>query len=125
MGTVLRWLAAGIYAFGIFVASSIPGHSMPVAQLFSFDKVVHFCVFLGLGALLSWAWERHWPAILACVAYGGLDEIHQHFTPNRSVEWGDFLADTLGAATGVLAVYLLATLVQRYRRRHAADPPVS
>jgi VanZ family protein len=116
----LRWLWVGLYAAGIFAASSIPGHSMPAPALFSLDKVAHFGIYLGLGALIAWAWERYWPAILVASAYGALDEFHQHFTPNRSVELGDFIADTLGAAAGVLLIVLL----QRYRSRHGADTQV-
>ncbi len=108
----LRWIAVGVYAAAIFVASSIPGRAMPPSPVLSFDKVVHFLIFLGLGAVVIWAWRRAWPAILACAAYGALDELHQSFTPGRSVEIGDFVADAAGAAAGALLILLL----QRYRR---------
>lgn len=116
----LRWLAALAYALAIFVTSSIPGRHMPPSPVLAMDTIVHFCVFLGLGALVAWAWMRYWPAVVACALYGALDELHQHFTPGRLPEVGDLVADTLGASVGALLIVLL----QRYRRRHAADPPV-
>ena len=114
----LRWIAVVVYAAGIFAASSIPAHSIPKAALFGFDKVIHFFVYAGLGAVVAWAWDRIWLAILVCAVYGALDEFHQHFTPGRSVEFADFVADALGATAGVL----LNLLIRRYRRPHGADP---
>jgi VanZ family protein len=110
-----------VYAGAIFAISSIPGRAMPPAPVLSLDKVVHFVIFLGLGAVVAWAWTRTWPAILACAAYGALDELHQRFTPGRSVEIGDFIADAAGAAVGAL----LILLIQRYRSKNdGADPQV-
>jgi VanZ family protein len=39
--------------------------------------------------------------VLLGVAYGASDELHQHFVPGRSVEFGDWVADSLGVCAGV------------------------
>ncbi len=41
-------------------------------------------------------------AALIASLYGGFDEVRQSFTPGRSVELADWLADTLGAWVAVL-----------------------
>lgn len=44
-----------------------------------------------------------WLAVLMTAAYGAFDEYHQRFTPERTPEVADWLADTLGAvAAGLL-----------------------
>lgn len=79
------------------------------------DKVAHFVYFFGGGALLAAGCGLRWPGtpaarlfwlvVLAGCVIGRLDEYHQGFTPGRSGnDAGDWLADTLGAAAGVLAV---------------------
>jgi len=92
----------------LFTAS---GQSQLAAPSFSFspDKIAHFMVFGALatsvirldrfrtsgwtGALWVWFW---------IALYGGLDEYRQSFTPGRSVEFDDWLADALGAAVAVV-----------------------
>ena len=85
------------------------------------DKVVHFSVYgllatLVLRAILQSKGEivRHaaWLSIVLVSLYGVSDEWHQSFTPGRSVEFADWLADTLG---GALAVSLYS-LWPWYRR---------
>jgi hypothetical protein len=96
----------------IFLASSrsqLAGPSMPGS-----DKVVHFAVYGLLGTLivrLGRGSRSAWIAVLLVSAYGMSDEWHQSFTPGRSVEVADWLADTLG---GALAVGLYR-LWPRYR----------
>jgi hypothetical protein len=40
-------------------------------------------------------------AIVIVSAFGLSDELHQHFTPGRSMEFMDWVADTLGATLAV------------------------
>ena len=53
----------------------------------------------GLGALMAYP-KR--PAILlaSLLAYCGMIEVLQSFTPDRMAEWADLLADALGLAVG-------------------------
>ncbi|MEY4487888.1 MAG: hypothetical protein RIQ79_396 [Verrucomicrobiota bacterium] len=73
------------------------------------DKIAHFSVFGLLASLVVRApgFHRRWAlAAVALVSLFGItDEFHQSFTPGRSVEFGDWLADTLGAALAV-ALYV-------------------
>jgi VanZ family protein len=114
---LLAWMAT------IFIASSIPGDSMPGAQIFRLDKVIHFGVFGVLGALAAWALPRAggqvrwWLAWLITTAWGACDELHQWFVPGRYVELLDLVADSAGGLVGGLAVYMWA------RRR--IDPDAS
>src|SRR3990167_3260858 len=85
------------------------------------DKLVHFAVFGLLCLMTCWSLstarigsKNIYKLILAigiASFYGMLDEFHQSFTPHRSVDVLDWLADTAGAvAAGFLwqiAVYKL------------------
>jgi VanZ family protein len=72
-----------------------PGPSLP-----HLDKLAHFLAFAALAAPLAWRHPRHWWAVaLGALAYGGLIEIIQPLT-GRSAEFGDLLADALGAFCG-------------------------
>lgn len=55
-------------------------------------------------------------AVAMSVVYGGLDELHQLFTPGRSTEFGDVLRDASGAAIGVLVAVCLAATLRRAPR---------
>lgn len=76
---------------------------------FSVDKIGHFAVFGALATSivrLQFFRLREWKGALTVLllvsVWGGLDEFRQSFTPGRSVEVDDWLADTLGALTAVL-----------------------
>jgi VanZ family protein len=83
------------------------------------DKVVHFLLF-GLMATLVARIEAvqqtrplgRYAASLVVSVFGVTDELHQHFTPGRSMDFWDWVADSLGA---VLAT-VLYTEWHRYRR---------
>jgi VanZ family protein len=49
-------------------------------------------------ALIS---ARAFLAIVIVSIFGLSDELHQHFTPGRSMEFMDWVADTLGATLAV------------------------
>jgi VanZ family protein len=109
---------------GTFIASSIPGHRLPPLGEWNADKILHGIEYAVIGALLvrplvrtSWGAGRAAVVLLVAIclasAWGALDELHQLFTPNRSCDWRDWLADTVGAFVGGLAY----VGVLRYRAR--------
>jgi VanZ family protein len=53
--------------------------------------------------------------------YGMSDESHQFFTPHRSVDVFDWLADTTGAITAGLLWYIIACKWQTKGKLSAAD----
>ena len=97
------------WAAVIFCLSQVPGADIP-PMFFGKDKLVHAIVFgiLGffiVGALTGtarvWRISRPWLAVLLVIAYGVLDEFHQHFVPGRTPDILDVLADAAGGAVSV------------------------
>jgi VanZ family protein len=119
-----RWLGPALgYAALIYFLSSL-SNPFPFAPagILTFDKLLHFVEYAGLGALLAWGLARAglavssggvWAAVLGS-AYGLSDEVHQAFVPSRSADPGDWLADTAGALVG--AVVMVAFLRRRGAR---------
>lgn len=84
----------------------LPRWGEPVHQS---DKVVHFLVFGLIASLVARlaAVQRTRPlgiytAVLIVSVFGVTDELHQHFTPGRSMDVLDWLADTLGATAATV-----------------------
>lgn len=79
------------------------------------DKVIHFLLYLPYPALAFWAFYPEKNAgrfllivLLIGIVYSGAIEIMQAlFTDNRSAEWGDLLANTLGMGTSTLIFSLI------------------
>jgi VanZ family protein len=102
-----------LLAFAIFAVSGAQRLATPdLGFQFSKDKLAHFLVFglVATAILRTPKLKRRrcrdlCIAVLITSAYGGCDEFRQSFTPGRSVELADWLADTLGAivAVGVYA----------------------
>jgi VanZ family protein len=84
------------------------------------DKLAHLLVYAALGAfymlplsggrLSGITGTAAGAAIVLSFLYGLSDEVHQMFTPGRSPDILDVVADTAGASLGVAAVALLALL---------------
>lgn len=99
-------------------------------HIVNIDKIVHFSVFGLLATLVARApgTSRAWPAILIVSLFGITDEFRQSFTPGRSVEFADWMADTLGAATAVTLYAFwplyrrILELPLRLRRRPSTTP---
>ncbi len=97
-------------------------HPPEVPQAFAFvglDKLVHATLFAVQAALAARALREAsrpwWPALVGAIAFGALTEYQQHFIPSRSMELGDFLADSTGALVG-LAVFV--AWAQKRREQH-------
>lgn len=90
-------------AGAIFIESSLPVPDVPL-PFPQFDKVVHFFLFWLLATVfirLDWPGPRRGHSAVVTVAlvslYGASDELHQHFTPGRTMDGWDWAADTAGA----------------------------
>lgn len=107
-----RWVYPAALAAMVVMAS---GRSQVAAPaIVNIDKLVHFSIFGLLATLVRRApgvrfW---WRAVLAVSVFGASDEIRQSFTPGRSIEFADWVADTAGALVAVL----LYALWPWYRR---------
>ncbi len=69
-----------------------------------FDKIAHFSVYGLLATLLVRVMPTRrgpWVAIVVVSLFGVSDEWHQSYTPGRSSDVMDWLADTVGAALAV------------------------
>ena len=111
----LIWPAIAVIVWGELT----PHPPRAIDQLFGWDKAQHFTAYFGLAlmAVLGWSGRRTILLFLAVIALGGALEILQGFV-GRDSEWGDMLANTIGAVTGtLLALGLLAVarLVDRKR----------
>ncbi len=96
------WLWPLLFAVAIVIESSQSVVPMPTG-IWQADKIIHFLAF-GLLATVTLRALRidspRWRAIAAVLlvsVFGATDEIHQRFTPGRSCDVFDWLADTLGA----------------------------
>jgi VanZ family protein len=97
-----HWLWAVAVALTVFIASGQSHVAAP--SIVNFDKVAHGLVFGLIATLVGRSFRRRrlvWIAILLTSAYGMADEIRQSFTPGRSVEVADWVADTTGACLAV------------------------
>ena len=105
------WLAVLAWAAAILIATSIPGRDLPRA-FSGADKLVHLAIYGGLGALVGRALRSgsHWRslgastivAVGAVALFAAVDEWHQDFIPGRSSDRIDWLADVVGATTGLV-----------------------
>jgi VanZ family protein len=104
------------YAGLIFYLSSLsdPEQSLPSLLSDVSDKILHGVEYAALGAMCyrAFRWgshERLAPhalalAIILASLYGLTDELHQWFVPFRDSAWQDWLADSIGAATGAVTM---------------------
>lgn len=95
-------------AVAIYILALLPQAQAP--QLHWSDKVSHLLAFMVLALLLRKGFGiSYLKSVLLLIFYGGLIEVSQYFTPDRSAEWADIGADTVGILIG-LTLY-------RYLRR--------
>jgi VanZ family protein len=96
-GRFCALLLAGIIGYATLTPVVAPLPDVPQG-----DKLLHLLAFAALVLPLAMTDPRNWAwALGLAVAYGGMIELIQPHV-NRHAEWGDFLANSLGAALGVI-----------------------
>jgi VanZ family protein len=112
------WGPVVVYAVAIYIFSSRSHFPLP-RSVWRFDKLLHAGEYaglavLGLRALRFEGFKRAalW-AVLGSSLFGFSDEVHQYFTPGRSSEVFDWVADTVGASIGVAWAMLWSRRTRR------------
>lgn len=123
-GTLIRWSAVALWAAAIFGVSSIQGSNLPGG----YSVQAHFTEYLILAVLLYIALRPGRSrasaalfALLIASLYGMSDEFHQSFVPGRMPDPMDWLTDTLGAGTGVLAACVVEPLLAKWRAKRGRE----
>ena len=105
---VWSWLLA--LAMLVLLVLSLAPSSIALPTT-GWDKANHALGFAVLGLLGQWAWPGRTPVVLTVLlAYGGLIELLQSFTPDRVAEAIDLLADWVGLLLGAGLAFLLERL---------------
>ena len=104
---LFRVITKWVWPFGLAAMIVVASGRSQVAapELMNFDKVAHFGLFGLLATLVArngWPARRAWVPVLLVSLFGLTDEWHQSFTPGRSVEVADWVADTMGAMVAVV-----------------------
>lgn len=123
---LLYWAPMVAYCAVIYLLSSISSGKIPLELFPHADKLIHACEYglLGLLAVRALAHGTPWGltraeavigAVLFCLAFGALDEVHQSFVPGRFSELLDLAADFGGGG-------IAALLYGRFALSTAAGP---
>lgn len=118
----LRYNLFGIIWFLLILLLGLtPGESMPLTNVWdflNFDKIAHFGVFgilcflliLGFSKQYTFLFIRYNAVLLAIgfsFVYSLAIELFQTLIPDRGLEFGDILANSLGVLVGWFVFYLI------------------
>ena len=107
--------------------SNIP--DTPLFHIPYFDKIIHFCMYLGSTLVFYFDWTRYsiitkkqkstkytWILWLLPILFGGTMEIAQKYLTNtRSCDFFDFLSNTAGVISGfLLGIFFISPWIKRY-----------
>lgn len=113
-------LACCYFTVLLFV-SSIPGDSSKGPDFFPHaDKVVHFCLYSGLGWMLAATHRRWWILWGVGTFMGAIDESYQSIIPERDCDFWDWVADLCGVVFGI-SMYNLTRGLRRLGRDEASS----
>jgi VanZ family protein len=122
-----RWLVVALVLWWVamFTATHIPGPNLPSTGVS--DKTEHYLAYGILGFLLcsvllnrNICWHRSAVyTIVICTIYGAIDETTQPYF-NRAMDFYDWVADVVGAISGVVIRSILH-LVFRKRSESPAS----
>ena len=91
----------------IYISSRTGNELSSFYYLWKYDKIIHFLEYLGVGFLLINMLmiqpfkKKHWRfAIMFLLLFPIIDEMLQHFTPNRIPDIYDAIVDVFGGLFG-------------------------
>ncbi len=108
-------LLAVLYALLVVTLSSWPSIRLPGLGTGHLDKLLHFGQYAFFAYLVARAWggsgaedsgsgrsgvRRYAILWVVLLLFAAVDEYHQGWIPGRDPDWRDWIADTLGIASG-------------------------
>ena len=132
----LAWTFCAIYACVILALTSAPGEELTfITQFGASDLVLHAIMYIPLALLVFRALSITYPdmpanrrwlyTVLACSAFGALDELHQIPIPGRFCQFPDFVADTVGVLLGATGSMLYVRHGRRASEVTAPQQPAA
>jgi len=112
----------------ILVLSALPGYKLPDLRINAGDKIGHLIAYAALAAtfsaeharVLRWSSRTgRWLIVvgLICVGYGLVLELLQGSVfYQRTFDYADIAANTLGCIVGILTYIFCFTLLKKYER---------
>ncbi|MGV3560552.1 VanZ family protein [Larkinella arboricola] len=113
LDSLIKWAAIG-WTIAIFIGCAWPSDHLSEG-LTTNDKFIHISIFGGWGFLWGTVYRQQ-PVRLFIIGvlYGLAIEIYQLVMPiNRSFEWLDLAADSVGIALGLIASVLMLRVVSK------------
>jgi VanZ family protein len=109
----INWKAL-LWAFFILGACGINGESIPKVSFdFGIDKVAHFILFLVQAILIYLPQKKSlvWPILLSSFYGIAIEFMQMTVFVNRSFDYGDMLADAIGAMMSYPIILLWKKIV--------------
>ncbi|GAB3776177.1 hypothetical protein GCM10028818_21370 [Spirosoma horti] len=102
--TLFRWLAI-VWTVIMLIGCLTPHSELPDELVNWNDKAQHIAIFALFTLLWRLAGLKLLTAALAGFVFGALIEVLQYVLPiNRSADWADLFADSIGVVAGLLLV---------------------
>ncbi|MBW6457958.1 MAG: VanZ family protein [FCB group bacterium] len=117
----LLFTVTGVYAVIIMVFLLLPSDSIPKVRILSPDKLWHMFMYflLALGLMFSFRegnyqrwYNRRWTFIIALI-HASASEVLQVFSPGRSSNIFDWLANCLGIGLALLGLHLFPKFFEK------------
>lgn len=115
------FVLTGLYGLLLLIVLLLPSDSLPVHKVFSPDKFWHMFTYflLALGLILSFReghWQiwynRRWTLIISLV-HAGFTEIFQGFSPGRSSDIADWIANCIGIGLALLLLNIFPKFFEK------------
>ena len=92
------------YAALVTVLSLRPSDGPGIEHLDKLTHLLAYYIFAVFGYRMLKDGRHYWAVCLGIIAYGGLLEVAQSYTPDRFMSGYDLLANTLGVVLAALVV---------------------
>lgn len=132
MSFLKRYWKSLLVAVAILYLSLWKQPSFRMPDISNADKWAHMLMYAGLAFMAHWDlhtakiknWKLYFFGVIVPIVYGGVIEIlqEQFFKP-RSGEWGDWLADGLGAVAGFIVFPYALRLWEKFMDKHKNHTP--